>query len=179
MNPSEAYIELLNRAYNQSRQDGAKSYPVASFEITLLAHAQQRAAQKENDLFRQLCNIFDWQLTRQQQNQYLKSLKNGLTLVITDLSRTILWTSQSILAMTGYSPAELLGQTPRILQGDKTDNQATSLIRHNLKQETSVKADLLNYRKNGEPYVCRITIDPLRNSQGELTHFLAVESEIK
>lgn len=179
MNTSEGYIELVNRSYNQSRQDGHKAYPATSYEITLLAHAQQLATQKESALFKQLCSIFDWQLTRGQQSRYQKSLKNGFTLILTDLSRTILWTSQSILSLTGYSPTEVLGQKPSMLQGNRTDRFAVDHVRRSLKQATSVKTDLLNYRKNGEAYTCRLTIDPLCNGQGELTHFLAIEYELK
>ncbi len=175
---SESYTELVSRAYNRSQQDGNRSYPVACFEIYMLTQAQERAKRKEAALFRQLGDIFDWDISRRQRNGYIKKLDAGFTLVLTDLSKTILWTSRSFLTMTGYAHSEAVGRTPRILQGPDTSSEAVLLVRESLKRANSVKTDLLNYRKNGEPYLCRVAIDPLYNTQGELTHFLAVESEV-
>lgn len=178
MLPSESYAELINKVYNNTRHEGNRSYPVASYEIFMLTQAQQRADRREADLFLQLGDIFDWDLSRRQRNTYLRKLQTGSTLVLTDLSKTILWTSRNFLTMTGYSHRETVGQTPRMLQGPDTDQATVVRVRESLRQADSVKAEMINYRKGGESYLCRIEIDPLYNHQGELTHFLAVESEI-
>ncbi len=175
---SESYVELVNRGYSRSQQDGSRPYPVACYEVFLLSQAQQRAKNKEAALFRQLADIFDWDLPRRKRNAYLRKLQNGHTLVLTDLSRTILWTSKNFLTMTGYAHTEALGRTPKMLQGPGTDAHTLQQVRDSLDRADSVEADLLNYRKNGEPYICRVHIDPLYNNQNELTHFLAVESEV-
>ncbi|MFD2573243.1 PAS domain-containing protein [Spirosoma soli] len=176
---SESYIELVNRVYSRSQQDGNRPYPVACYEIFMLTQAQERAKRKEANLFRQLGDIFDWDMSRRQRNSYLKKLQTGHTLVLTDLSKTILWTSRNFLAMTGYTHNEAIGKTPQILQGPGTDLATIMRVRESLRAADPVKADLLNYRKNGEPYICRVAIDPLYDSQGALTHFLAVESEVE
>ncbi|WP_460979978.1 PAS domain-containing protein [Spirosoma knui] len=175
---SESYVELVNRVYSRSQQDGCRPYPVACYEIFMLRQAQERAQRKEANLFRQLGDIFDWNLSRRQRNNYVKKLNAGSTLVLTDLAKTILWTSRSFMTMTGYSHVEAVGQTPAMLQGPATDLSTVRLVRDSLSRADSVKADLLNYRKSGEPYICRVQIDPLYNNQGELTHFLAVENEV-
>lgn len=175
---SQAYTEMLNQANSRCNLDGQRSYPAPCLEIFLLSHAEQRAKLKEANVFSQLVDIFDWKLTRKQRRTYLKAHSLGLTLVLTDLSKTILWASHSFLNMTGYSTAEAVGRTPKFLQGDETSDDEIARIRRHLKQATSVKADLINYRKGGDTYTCRIAIDPLRNSQGELTHFLAIEKEV-
>ena len=179
MDNANVQLENINQSFHQLQQPGSRSYPAISFEITLLSHAQQVATLKEIMLFKQLCDIFDWQLPRQQHLSYLTSLKNGLTLILTDFSKTIVWASQSILSLTGYASTEVIGNNPNMLQGDQTDQQVLDLIRTKLKQPSGVKAELINYRKNREPYLCSISIDPLHNSQGILTHFLAVEYEVK
>jgi PAS domain S-box-containing protein len=144
----------------------------------MLRQAQERAQRKEVNVFRQLGEIFDWNLSRRQRNNYIKKLNTGHTLVLTDLSKTILWTSRSFMTMTGYSQGEAVGQTPAMLQGPATDLLTVKLVRESLDRADSVKADLLNYRKGGETYICRVQIDPLYDNLGELTHFLAVESEV-
>lgn len=176
---SESYAELVSKVYNRSRQEGNRSYPVACFEIFMLAQAQQRANRKEADLFRQLGEIFDWRMSRRQRNAYQKKLLSGSTLVLTDLSKTILWTSRNFLTMTGYSHSEAIGQTPQMLQGPDTDPVTLLRVRESLRRANPVKADLLNYRKGGEAYLCRVQIDPLYDNNGELTHFLAIENELK
>ncbi|QJW88949.1 PAS domain-containing protein [Spirosoma taeanense] len=178
MHISESYAELVNRVYSRSRQEGSRSYPVACYEIFMLTQAQERANRKEMALFEQLSEIFDWDLSRRQRNAYRNKLNQGFTLVLTDLSKTILWTSRSFLTMTGYSSSEAIGHTPKLLQGPDTDSATMLRVRDSLRRASSVKADLLNYRKNGESYICRVQIDPLYDKQGELTHFLAIESEV-
>lgn len=169
---------MLNSGVNRPADEGARSYPVAAMEITLLDLAQQRATRQEANIFRQLCFIFDWQLTARQRNRYLRRLKDGSTLVLTDSTRVILWVSHSFTRMTGYAVAEVIGQKPSMLQGPATDLGVIHCILEQLIQAKAVRADLINYRKNGVPYMCRVVIDPLRNTQGELTHFIAVEREI-
>ncbi len=117
-------------------------------------------------------------MTRKQRTTYLNVLDLGSTLVLTDLSKTILWASHSFLSMTGYTTAEAIGQTARFLQGEQTSRGEVNRIREQLSQAMPVKTELTNYRKGGETYVCRIDIAPLHNSKGELTHFLAIESAV-
>lgn len=137
----------------------------------------QQAQRDETAVFDQYGTLFDWALTHRQRNQYHEALTNGFTLILTDLTKSILWTSRNFLSMTGYQPIDVLGKTPHFLQGPDTDQTTVKLIRDRLSKAESVKTDLINYRRNGQPYVCQLQITPLRNRHGELTHFLAVEWE--
>ncbi|MEZ0539392.1 PAS domain-containing protein [Fibrella arboris] len=175
---SQAYADMLQYSHSRCHTDGQRTYPSPCLEIYLLQQAQQKAKRKESTIFGQLINIFDWNLTRKQRKAYVQALSTGYTLVVTDLSKTILWASHSFLSMTGYTTSEAVGQTPAFLQGEQTSQTDLVRIRERLRRAVPVKADLINYRKGGEPYICRVEIAPLRNSQGELTHFLAVESAV-
>ncbi len=175
---SESYTELVNQVYSQAGQEGTRPYPVNCCEIYMLTLAQNRAKQKEAAVFKQLTEIFDWNLTPRQRSGYARELLSGATLVLTDLTKTILWTSHSFLTMTGYTTAETLGQSPAMLHGPGTDPLTLRRIRESLQSADAVRTDVLNYRKNGEPYLCRVAIDPVYNSQHELTHFLAVENAV-
>ncbi|GAA4455017.1 hypothetical protein GCM10023189_22310 [Nibrella saemangeumensis] len=179
MNLSDSYMELVNRGYSRAGSEGCQPYPALSYEIFLLDQARHKARQKELAQLEAFQMTFDWQLSRRQRQGYLKSLRQGATLVLTDPSKHILWASQSFLSMTGYTPTEVLGQRPWMLQGRDTDPVTVDRIREHLNRAESVKADLVNYRKNGDAYLCRLTIDPLHNSLGDLTHFLAVEFAIE
>lgn len=162
--------------YQPHRKDKAR-FPAASYEITLLVNAQRIAMRKEEDYFHQLNHTFNWSIDKYVKAAYLKSMQSGITLILTDVSNTILWTSYNFLSMTGYGAKEVIGQTPKMLQGPDTNPVITRHIGNSIRQAQPVEADLLNYRKNGESYVCHLEINPLRNNRGELTHFLAKAAE--
>lgn len=163
----------MNFDYYQPYRKGKPHFPVAAYEITLLEHAQQIARQKEEAHFRRLNHAFNWAIDQHQKAAYLKSMQLGFTLILTDASNTILWTTYNFLSMTGYSPREVIGRSPKMLQGPGTDPLTTRYIGNSIRQAQTVQADLVNYRKNGQAYICQLEINPLRNNQGELTHFLA------
>ena len=157
----------------QSHKGIKKHFPIAAYEVTLLEYAGEVAKRKEEAHFQRLNQAFNWDISLQQRNAYLKSMQLGFTLILTDVSNTILWTSYNFLSMTGYGPKEVIGRTPKMLQGPGTDPLTTRRIGNYIREEKAVQADLVNYRKSGQLYTCHLEISPLRNEQGELTHFLA------
>lgn len=138
---------------------------------------QQQTQRDEALIFSRFSKQFGWSLSRQQRSHYHQSLANGFTLILTDTKKSILWASQQFLVMTGYMPKDVLGKTPQFLQGPGTNQVTVQYIREQLMAAQEVEADLINYRKNGEPYLCHLRITPLCNAHGELTHYLAVEHE--
>lgn len=140
-------------------------------------HHQQGPA-KESQYFDQLSEVFDWSLSSRQRQYYHRALEKGRTLVVTDLTKSILWASQYFWVMTGYPPLDVVGKTPVFLQGPATDSITLARIRQRLNRRLAISATLLNYRKNGEPYQCHLTIKPLSNNQGNITHFIAEEYEV-
>lgn len=79
--------------------------------------------------------------------------------------------------LTGYTAAEVIGQTPRILQGRKTDRVALDRIRAALKAGLPVREELTNYRKDGTEYTVELSIVPLANEGGELTNWFAIQRD--
>lgn len=142
--------------------------------------SQHRKAQ-HNELhhFDQLSESFSWSLRDQQRHYFHRSLRSGCILVLTNLAKTILWTSRSFWALTGYQPINVLGKTPAFLQGPSTDPITLRFIRNQLNEVQTVEADVVNYRSDGEHYVCHLRIEPLRDEHGAVTHFLAVEYDAR
>lgn len=135
--------------------------------------------QDEELLFDQLSTSFAWFLSSQQRQQYHQALRSGCILLLTNPQKTILWASRSFLSLTGYQPIDVVGKTPKLLQGPGTDPITIGLIRKQLDQAQEVEAELVNYRESGEDYLFHLRIEPLRDDQGELTHFLAVGYDVK
>jgi PAS domain S-box-containing protein len=99
-------------------------------------------------------------------------------LVLTTVTQQILWVNKGFTQMSGYSKSFALGRKPTFLQGEKTCSQTRSRISLGLQKQVPFTESVLNYRKNGELYLCQIRISPLMNSKGELTHFIALEEEL-
>lgn len=102
---------------------------------------------------------------------------NYQALVVTDLKKTIIWVNKGFKEMTGYPKGYALGKRPTFLQGKNTSPQTKVEIRELLKQETRFSKAIVNYRKNGEEYLCHIDVLPLFNGNKVVTHFLAMERE--
>ncbi len=108
----------------------------------------------------------------------LVASKTDNIVIITDTEEKIEWVNESFLKLTGYTLKEAIGQTPRILQGPETDPFTLARIRKHLEAHQPVDEEILNYAKNGTKYWCRMGINPVFNNQGELTKFIAIESDI-
>jgi len=89
----------------------------------------------------------------------------------------ITYVNQAFTQMTGYTAEEAIGMDPRMLQGPDTDRKATARIRAALEREEPVRVELLNYRKDGEPFWVEISIVPVRDSAGRLTRWASVQWE--
>jgi diguanylate cyclase (GGDEF)-like protein/PAS domain S-box-containing protein len=91
----------------------------------------------------------------------------------------IVYVNEGFCRMTGYAPEEVVGKTPRILQGPKTDRAELDRLRRCLSRgEPFDGGEAINYRKNGSEYVVNWHIVPLRDDAGEVTHWLAGQLDV-
>ena len=80
--------------------------------------------------------------------------------------------------MTGYTKKFAVGKKPAFLQGKMTSLKTKKEIREELKNNHMFSGSLLNYKKSGEVYNCKINILPIYNEKKKLEYFLALEKEI-
>lgn len=97
---------------------------------------------------------------------------------LTENGPKIVYVNNAFTDITGYTPEEVLGQTPRILQGPDTEDSTKSRIHDSLLRGEPSREEILNYSKAGTPYWLDMNIVPLRNSFGDITYFAAVERDI-
>lgn len=98
-----------------------------------------------------------------------------------DLDRpgpTILYANPAFTRMSGYEAAEVLGGSPRLLQGVGTNREATRSIARSLRAEGRFQGVLQNYRKSGEAYLCEIDVRPIYSRDGSIQAFVAFEREV-
>jgi diguanylate cyclase (GGDEF)-like protein/PAS domain S-box-containing protein len=80
--------------------------------------------------------------------------------------------------LTGYEPHEAMGRNCRFLQGPDSDPNVTAEIRRAVSGETGIRREILNYRKNGDPFWNEVTIDPIRDGAGTVIGFIGVQHDV-
>ena len=90
----------------------------------------------------------------------------------------IVYCNAAFTATTGYAEDEVIGRTPRILQGVDTNPAATARIREALCAWKPIEIELLNYKKNGEPFWVELSIVPVADERGWFTHWVSVQRDI-
>ncbi len=79
--------------------------------------------------------------------------------------------------MTGYEADEIVGETPRILQGPRTDRAVLDRLRRELESARPFSGQTFNYRKVGTEYVLDWAIAPVVDATGQLTHYVSVQRD--
>ena len=90
----------------------------------------------------------------------------------------IIYTNPAFTKMTGYTAEEVLGKNPRFMQGPKTTRATLDRLRAQLQMGETFQGEDINYRKGGSEFHIDWYIEPLRDTAGRITHFLAVQSDI-
>lgn len=90
----------------------------------------------------------------------------------------IVYVNPAFCAMTGYTEKELVGNTPLMLQGPLSKTAALREIEKKLLKNEPCLIQSVNYRKNGEPYRVEISVKPITDSTGNITHYFAIERDI-
>lgn len=121
-------------------------------------------------------NKCDWDISTDEMADLL-SVHAYEALVLTDDLQHIQWVSEGFTAMTGYQPEEVIGHKPAMLQPEIPQNDDLERIRIGIQLQKPFTASVINLRKNGEEYRCKLEIYPLTRANN-LVNFLALESEI-
>lgn len=89
----------------------------------------------------------------------------------------IVYVNRAFCEHTGYSSGELLGRTPRMLQGPDSDRGVLDQMRNTLEHEEDFVGGVTNYRKDGSRFQMEWRISPVRDSDGELTHWISIQRD--
>ena len=85
----------------------------------------------------------------------------------------VIYVNRSFETLTGYTAAELLGRNLRLLQGDSPDQEGRHRLREAIDRGEACKTSVRNFRKDGSAFWNDISLVPLRDHNGEVSHFAA------
>lgn len=100
------------------------------------------------------------------------------SIIIADLEGNIEYVNQAFLENTGYTRDEVIGKNPRILQSGNTPPDRYRALWAELAQGRVWKGEFFNQRKDGRKFTEWATIAPIRQSDGKITHYVAVKEDI-
>ena len=111
----------------------------------------------------------------------VEAAAESILITTTDLDPpgpAIVYVNPAFERMTGRSSAEVLGESPRIFQGPKTDPRVFSDLRQKLLSGQSWEGQTINYRKDGSEFWMEWSIVPLKNESGMVYQYVAIQRDV-
>lgn len=89
----------------------------------------------------------------------------------------IVYANKAFLNQTGYTLEEVIGQSPRILQGPKTDRNALNQLKQAMHRWEAHQIETINYKKNGDEFWVEFSVVPIANETGYFTHWISIQRD--
>jgi PAS domain S-box-containing protein len=143
---------------------------------------------EQGDVLRMIGSMQD--ITRQKEEEHtLKLLESVITkasdaVMITEAfplrspGPKIIYVNDAFTQMTGYTREEIIGNTPRILQGPKTSREELNKLKAAMEKGDHCEIEVINYKKDETQFWIHIAIAPVADSNGVYTHWIAIERDI-
>ena len=128
------------------------------------------------------CNIRDITSRKQVEKRLhlqttaLQSAANAI--VLTDASGDISWVNAAFTTMTGYTADEAIGQNPRILKSGIHPHSFYEAMWETLRRGHIWRGEVVNRRKDSKLYTEEMTITPVCDDRGDITHFIAIKQDV-
>ena len=143
----------------------------------------------ENGKPKRMIGVLRDQTQRKKQEQQLKLMESVITnasdaILITEAEPfeepgpKIVYVNEAFTRMTGYTADEVIGKSPRILQGPKSDKKELIRLGIAMRNWKPCEITTINYKKNGEEFWINFSISPVTDEKGWYTHWIAIERDV-
>ncbi|AUX18370.1 PAS domain S-box protein [Flavobacterium columnare] len=155
---NDPLIDLLHVLKNQEIQNQELN------ELVLKINQQQKILEKDKEELQVLSSI---------------ARVNLNAVIICDKEGKIEWVNESFEKVTGYNNQEVIGKKPgSFLQGEETSKETIAYLKKQLSQGEPFNCEILNYTKDKTKYWVRIHGQALKNNDGQIIKFFAIEEDI-
>ena len=149
---------------DQLRHQGSTGQPSPdTIRYALDEYRKERQRQKTEDTLRKL-----WRAVEQSAD----------LVMITNREGVIEYVNPAFEALTGYSPGELMGQTPRVLKSGQQSADLYKELWQTILAGNVFRCTMVNRKKSGDIFVAEKTVTPLRDNDGRITHFISNDRDI-
>lgn len=169
MSNLKQYEEAIVGYHNVLR---IKSLPIFSSNFHYEFLKEVKESFQDLNSLKEIANQNKWKLSSEWN---IKAPIKEEIIIVTDAKLTIVFASHNLVKMNGYSAAEVLGKSPKMFQGQFTDRIISNEINVAIQSQQAFEKTVLNYKKNGEIYICLIKGYPIFNLKGQFSHYIAFE----
>jgi diguanylate cyclase (GGDEF)-like protein/PAS domain S-box-containing protein len=158
----------------QVRTLGVDHEPVT---LDIIAFMQQAAERDELQCMAVNVSQVDRDIAQRRLLSAAVEASNDLV-VITDPTFMIEYVNRAFVQVTGYEPDEVLGRHPRFMQGRETPGAALDRMRARMRAGRAVRAELVNYRKDGSAFWIELSVVPVTGGDGQVEHWVSVGRDV-
>ncbi len=120
---------------------------------------------------------------RRQKEERLRKFSHAIeqspsSIIITDVKGNIEYANPKFMQLTGYTPEEIIGKNPRFLKSGKTPPEEYKQLWTTITSGGEWRGEFYNKKKSGEFYWESVSISPIKNQEGVITHFVAIKEDI-
>ena len=171
--PRDADAETTGEAVPETHFDGVLTLPLTpaavASQLSLIVYAHRAFARRYHNALEEL------HLNR----RIFRSVTSGISVANAALpDLPLVYVNPAFEVMTGYCLEEVQGRNCRFLQGTETDQAEVDKLREAIRNQREVLVVLRNFRKDGEPFWNELSLSPIRNREGELTHFVGIQTDV-
>ena len=151
--------------------------------INLYVQHDHKQSREETDFLNAVAdavaNIIQNKQLESQANKIFKAIDQaGEAVVITDVNGVIEYVNQAFCSNTGYSEDEAIGQNPSILNSGNQEKVFYEKMWETIQSGEVWQGEIIEKRKDDTFYPAMLTISPIRNSSGEITHYVGIHEDL-
>ncbi len=173
VSPSYAESTLLPRKSRKQPYDGILVLPqvpgIVLAQLSVILYAHRAAVKRFGSALEEL------HLNR----KIFRSVTSGISIATAsepDLPLT--YVNPAFEVITGYSLEDIAGRNCRFLQGEERDQPGRTLLTEAIAEQRSTVAILKNFRKDGTPFWNELSMSPIFDRDGKLSHYVGIQNDV-